>query len=377
MIPRSFAYLPVLPLNQNGKVDRAALVNQVECMTAAEGSSIENLSSLEKAMHSIWTEVLGSPINDLNADFFLSGGNSLSVITLLNKINRQFDIKLPIRWCFEFTTIAHQCASLNSSSTLNYYTPVIEFERLLVSAPNLFLIHPGAGSAVIYAELADELKDKMNVYGVESYNLYHHSQHLRSITEMAQHYASIVLEKNESNVFYLAGWSLGGVIAYEVAQQLIARGAEVKTVFLLDSLLPKGDQLEKLQRFHSYVPILLEANGFLNKFPDYYKNDILTALEIEMQALREYEPGHSAFPVRLIKSMVSEKIPENKMKSGIDIDWAEINSLFNAFNLIHDNGWGKYCEHLTVHEVEGGHASLVGDKKERVSEIIKQSMFAI
>lgn len=377
LIPQSFVHLAVLPLNQNGKMDRAALVQRAECMTATVASPVENFSPLEQAMHAVWTEVLGTPVNDLNADFFLSGGNSLSVITLLNKINRQFDVKLPIRWCFEFTTIAHQCASLNASSALNYYTPIIEFKRLLTNAPNLFLIHPGAGSAVIYAELADELKDKMNVYGVESYNIYHRSQHLRSIKDMAEHYASIVLERNESNVFYLAGWSLGGVIAYEVAQQLIARGAEVRTVFLLDSLLPTGDQLEKLQRFHAYVPAILEANGFLNRFPDYYKHDILTALDIEMQALREYEPGNSAFPVKLIKSMVSERIPEHNTDGGSGVDLAEINRLFNAFNLIHDNGWGPYCEHLTIHEVEGGHASLVSDNKERVSAIIKESIFAI
>jgi len=63
------------------------------------------------------------------------------------------------------------------------------------------------------------------------------------------------------------------------------------------------------------------------------------------------------------------------MVAGVDL--AEINRLFNAFNLIHDNGWGPYCEHLTIHEVEGGHASLVSDNKERVSAIIKESIFAI
>lgn len=377
LVPQTFLHLETLPLNQNGKLDRGVLLQQAQALLASVPAQKDSFSELEQSVHTLWTEVLGVSVNDLHADFFLSGGNSLSVITLLNKINRRFDVKLPIRWCFEHTSIADQCSSISLSSDLAYYAPIIDFSPPIADVPTVFLIHPGAGSAVIYSDLASELKGEMNVCGVESYNIYNSSHHLLTIQDMAAHYVSLVTEKHNSNVFYLGGWSLGGVIAYEMARQLTARGAIVKTVFLLDSLLPEGVQLEKLQRFHTFIPTILEANGFLERFPEYYKHDILTALDIEMTALREYVPGRSDFPVKLIKSLVAEQIPEMNSANIDAADLGEINRLFNDFNSIEDNGWGRYCQSLTVYEVDGGHASLVSENKERVAIIIKESTLAI
>ncbi|NEP58183.1 MAG: hypothetical protein F6K31_14365 [Symploca sp. SIO2G7] len=91
-----------------------------------------------------------------------------------------------------------------------------------------------------------ELNDYANqpFYGLQSVGLSGEQQPLTTIEEMAATYIKALQEIQPSSPYYLAGWSMGGVIAWEMAQQLQAAGQEVELVALIDSYVPSKSELE-------------------------------------------------------------------------------------------------------------------------------------
>ena len=107
--------------------------------------------------------------------------------------------------------------------------------------PPLFCIYPSGGGTLVYRTLARHLGTDQPVYGIEEARFDARTDSLDSIEEMARHCGEAVLATRSSGPYLLAGWSLGGQIAFEMAQQLTARGADVALVTLIDAfpLLPE------------------------------------------------------------------------------------------------------------------------------------------
>jgi thioesterase domain-containing protein len=105
------------------------------------------------------------------------------------------------------------------------------------AGPALFLVHPVGGNVLCYRELAQLLGGERPVYGLQSQGLGDGLAPEETVAAMAATYLTSVRRVVERGPYHLAGWSIGGVIAYEMAQQLAAAGEEVSLV-LLDSTAP-------------------------------------------------------------------------------------------------------------------------------------------
>ncbi|WP_405858823.1 amino acid adenylation domain-containing protein [Streptomyces sp. NBC_00090] len=103
LVPSSFTVLEAVPLNANGKLDRAALPDPVPM--AALSAVDEPSGPLEKRISEVWAELLGTPIG-VRDNFFLAGGNSILAIRLIAAIQSEFEIALPVREIFEHPTVA-------------------------------------------------------------------------------------------------------------------------------------------------------------------------------------------------------------------------------------------------------------------------------
>ncbi|NES24911.1 MAG: non-ribosomal peptide synthetase, partial [Symploca sp. SIO3E6] len=103
---------------------------------------------------------------------------------------------------------------------------------------SLFCVHPIGGNVLCYGELAGHLGKNRPFYGLQSVGLYGKEKPLSTIEEMAATYIEALQEIQPNSPYYLAGWSMGGVIAWEIAQQLQAAGKEVALLALIDSYAP-------------------------------------------------------------------------------------------------------------------------------------------
>ncbi len=114
---------------------------------------------------------------------------------------------------------------------------------------NFFMIHPGGVDCHVYQDIANQLSDVFNCYGIDNYNLYHNEK-ITSLQKLSEIYLKTILEiqKVDSHEpFYFLGWSLGGQIALQIASILESKGAENINVFLLDTLLMNDNlKLESL-----------------------------------------------------------------------------------------------------------------------------------
>jgi amino acid adenylation domain-containing protein len=103
MVPTVWVRLERMPLNANGKVDRAALPAPQPARSAGDGAP---RTDAERRMAVLWAEVLKRPGVGIHEDFFALGGHSLLAIRLLGRIAKTFGPRLPLRTLFDHPTIA-------------------------------------------------------------------------------------------------------------------------------------------------------------------------------------------------------------------------------------------------------------------------------
>jgi amino acid adenylation domain-containing protein len=101
MVPAAIIVKDSLPLSQNGKVDRSALLGTSVVMEESQAPVLTPRSSTEEAVTSLWEEVLGHKPSSPLENFFSAGGDSVSAIKLLSRINKIFGIEVPVRELFE------------------------------------------------------------------------------------------------------------------------------------------------------------------------------------------------------------------------------------------------------------------------------------
>ena len=142
------------------------------------------------------------------------------------------------------------------------------------AARPLFLIHPVGGNVLCYGELVRRLGGDEPVHGFQSVGLAG-AEPLEDLNEAAAHYAGLVRKVDPRGPYRLAGWSMGGVIAFEMARRLTAAGGEVELVGLLDSL-PPGYPKERDEDDDAYLlwGLAYDLGGITGKVPQITRQDL-------------------------------------------------------------------------------------------------------
>ncbi|HEU5220243.1 MAG TPA: amino acid adenylation domain-containing protein, partial [Gemmatimonadales bacterium] len=111
MVPQAWVHLDQLPLNANGKVDRKALPVPSRGAVGASANGAPR-SDTERALATLWAEILKKPVVGRDDDFMALGGHSLLAIRLMGRIAKQFGVRLPLRVLFEAGTVARLAEAL-------------------------------------------------------------------------------------------------------------------------------------------------------------------------------------------------------------------------------------------------------------------------
>jgi len=239
MVPSAFVVLDTIPLTPNGKVDRRALPTPNADHFSQDSDLIPPRTPIELQLSQIWSEVLNIPTLGVRNNFFDLGGHSLLAVRLMARIEQQLGIHLPLTTLFTEPTIESQAHLLNSKGNVRSYSPLVPIQTL-GELPPLFCVHPIGGNVLCYTELARYLGKNQPFYGLQSQGLSGDYEPLTKIEEMATSYIKALQEIQPNGPYYLGGWSMGGVVAWDMAQQLQASGEEVALVALIDSYAPSS-----------------------------------------------------------------------------------------------------------------------------------------
>jgi thioesterase domain-containing protein len=260
MLPSAFVLLDKFPLTPNGKIDRRALPepDRADRVISREFASLQ--TPTEATLARLWGDVLGLKQIGRHDNFFELGGHSLLATQLVTRIRQTFQIDLSLRRLFETPTLSavadfidytqtgteHVTISVEKHLTINTLPTPARSQplppHLITLQPEgtrrpLFLIHPLAGLVFPYYELALQLGIDQPVYGLQSIGVAGEASPLTRIESMAEHYLAAIRQVQPEGPYQLAGWSFGGTIALEMAQQLHQAGQSVDLLAIIDTRL--------------------------------------------------------------------------------------------------------------------------------------------
>jgi amino acid adenylation domain-containing protein len=237
MIPSAFVMVNNLPLTLNGKVDRRALPIPEYQRQDANNKPVAPRDDLEAQLTAIWQRLLGVQNISIQDNFFELGGHSLIAVRLFAEIEQIWGQNLPLATLFQQQTIEELAGVLRQEEWSAPWSSLVLIQAG-AEKPPLFCIHPVGGNILEYYTLANYLGQDRPIYGLQSQGLDGKQQPFGSIEDMAKHYIQEIQTVQPHGPYFLTGYSFGGLVAFEMAQQLQAKGKEIGLLALLDSSAP-------------------------------------------------------------------------------------------------------------------------------------------
>ncbi|WP_257656783.1 non-ribosomal peptide synthetase [Parapedobacter lycopersici] len=271
MVPNDWVLLSEFPLTPNKKVDRKALPKPPSAITfAADTANGSALTANEQKVLDIWASIFKTTDIQKDDDFFELGGHSLLALDVMLKIEKETGVKLPLASLFEHPTIERLAILLDNEKT-------IKWDCLVPIKPDgkknpLYIVHGAGLNVLLFNTLTAHLDKEQPIYGLQARGLNGEEEPFTSIPEMAAHYISEILSQNPTGPYALSGFSLGGLIAYEMAKQLLEMGKEVRMLAMFDTFSYETDKflpwyIKYPKRFGTFSMKVLHSFYLLAKDP--------------------------------------------------------------------------------------------------------------
>lgn len=243
MLPSSFVRIDAVPKTANGKVDRKSLPSP-DTEELSVGPRIPPRTTTESEIASLWKELLSVDDVSVGDNFFQLGGDSFMASRLVVGIREKFGKELSLARLLSAPTIEACAAFIDGAQPKIAELPrgVIPLKAGSDSLPPLFLVPPASGSPACYMVLANAIQCDRAVYGFEAPGLAGGST-VKSFKAQASKYVEALGVIQPRGPYYLAGWSLGGPVAFEMACQLRDVGQEVAYLGMIDAALPENGRL--------------------------------------------------------------------------------------------------------------------------------------
>jgi len=242
----------------NGKLNRLLLAPPTDCPRTDRPFTAPR-TPLEEFLAELWRDLLHVEPIGVEDDFFELGGNSLQGAVLMNRLQEKLGQHVYTVALFDSPTIAGLAGHLGevcpetisrlfgpASLRENPESRIRNPQEILVllqphgSRPPFFMVHPPGGIVVCYQPLARHLGREQPFYGIRSRGLHGEQDLPTRLEDMAAEYVAGIRRVQPAGPYHLGGWSMGGIVALEMAQQILAQGQQVGLLAFLDTTIPAG-----------------------------------------------------------------------------------------------------------------------------------------
>lgn len=242
MIPSEWVVLDAIPLNRNGKTDKVKLRQLYRPNTNLKDQ--EPLTKEEEKVAEVWKRVLQLDHIAVHDNFFERGGHSLKAIQLMALLQSDYDATVKLDDIFQYPTIR---SFLDRTRNFNSVKGWTSFHSSLVHSNEYYLIPPILGLSTVYYPLAEKLKSKASVYGMNYSGDFSSEGHADGFKALIEKCVEEILQLHkEGKDMSILGYSFGGIVAFEVVRLLELKGHRPKLV-MLDTTTPRPvDNLQEV-----------------------------------------------------------------------------------------------------------------------------------
>jgi amino acid adenylation domain-containing protein len=387
MVPLNYVMLESIPLTSNGKIDKKALMMYACPVDEAFSFYMAPRTNVEKLVADIWSEYLGIKKIGIYDNFFEMGGHSLIAVKVMSKIERVTGKRLPLASLFETPTIEKMALVLSLDGRSITWDSLVPIKPQGNKMP-LYIVHGAGLNVLLFNAVAMGLGADQPVYGLQAKGLNGIDEPLTKIEDMAAHYIAAIMRQNPTGPYALAGFSFGGIIAWEMARQFAALGKEVKMLAVFDTYAcrstfydPLGVRIRKHLRFYykSILHTLKFSAGFKNTITE--KTRLLRRKLIRLYwALipdnGQNQPGFFGYGHKIDKCNFDalNRYRFTPHNIAVEVFRAETRTFY-----IEDTkylGWKPYAlKGVTIHDIPGEHNTIFKAPNDKIfAEVLQKCL---
>jgi amino acid adenylation domain-containing protein len=369
MVPSQYLRWDAFPLMANGKVERKLLKSSTTAQLAPSAMPLPQ-GTMEETLLDMFRSVLGREDISVDDDFFAMGGHSLAAARLFARIEARVGKRLPLATMFEAASVRQLAAILRNEESTPEWSPLVPIRTGGTRTP-VFLVHAIGGNVLSYKHLQSDLPQDQPIYAFQAVGLQYGRMDRITIEEVAASYVAALRSVQPQGPYYLGGFSSGGIVAYEMAQQLSGIGQEVAAVLLLDAYVePSAIALLRSFRlpraasraFHTFIwnASYVRRTGLRSfvqrKFHNFFMNLRIVlyqflrgALSFRATPLKGFLTVEEAFIIAL-----ENYVPEPYDGFAVLLRTKDSTS----YNPANAELWSKLVKRLDVVDVPGDHDSM-------------------
>ena len=382
-IPEKILNIKKIPLSSNGKIDRKQLqfIAENELNPAKEDNDINLRNEVQKTLYNLFVKILNTRDLALTDNFFDIGGHSLKAVELIELLERIYNKSIPVELIYQYPSIEK-------------LAPLIDDIKLDSNPLNLVAINTSDTKysfICVHGDDANFLIPKYLDNKISFYGYFHQGRHgdrikFKDIPSISQKYIDELFQIKPEGPYTIGGYSIGGVIAFNMVKILKGMGKKVNLLILIDSESPQYEG--------KFIPgqniYLEETRKEVFAFPDQVDK---TVKRNHLQSLLKLIKVKSDFFIALLISVIGFKIPlrfRNNYIMGIyrrarkkyfpeivDVKTVIIRSTLDNFEGI-DLGWKRYISgDISIFEIVTDHDNIIKEPYVRkLTNIIQEAILA-
>jgi len=375
MVPSHFQALSSLPKTANGKVNRLALPDPDFSVNVFASNYEPPRNHLELVLLDIWKSALQAEKLGITDCFFDHGGDSLKGADVINQIEQKTGTKITLSQLASLPTVRQLSDALHKLSKDQSFL-LAGFDHS-ADAVALYCLY----GVMVYKPLADCLAACANTYGIyleEEFDVLK-SQNSKAVVALptleriAAHYIAKITTLNPKGPFVLCGLSFGGVVAFEVARQLLAKGFDVPRVILLDSATPEAFKPAGVRGHLSQLKTRFKNKLWVMKFN-------LVGRGLLPNSLLGNGEHQTAVNRTQLRKYIKHDAYRKHSLSAIDCDVILIKAQEQidrpGFRTLANNGWRPYVNgNYSEYSVPGNHLTIMDPPNvAQMAEIIARQL---
>ncbi|NLD91264.1 MAG: acyltransferase domain-containing protein, partial [Fibrobacter sp.] len=365
------------------------------CNSSLNTGNSEPQNDTEKFLLEVWKQVIGVPDITVENDFYELGGHSLLAVQIFNEVFNKYNLRLPLSILIEYSTIRKFAAYIDkhiensvkdlkiknnendkTATTTSSYTwnSVVKMQTS-GDLPPFFCVSGVGGNPMELQKLSLFIGNQQPFYALQHRGVDGILKPHETIEDMAVEFLNDIRKVQPYGPYYLGGYSMGGLVAYEIARQLIVSKENIAGVILIDTINPEVNKWTIAQRIKAHIKnsfILgpdyiferIKKNLYLRLFKkiqrikhsDDYSNRLNLVATFNYSAVKKYKP--LPLGINLILLKCTEKLPPKQF--GITYPFHE------------SNGWRHLVDPkcFKIQNITSNHLNLF--KEPFISETAKQ-----